>query len=91
MKLITPIPIHLANLFFLGFLAISSHAVAADETWTCKAEGIREFRYDGSGWAYIHLNAYQTGGSYQVKLNEDRTEATGKTKDGSAFTCVRAR
>ena len=82
---------NLATPLVLCFWAIASQSVAADETWTCKADGLREFRYDGSGWAYIHLNGYQAGGNYQVKVNEERTEATGKTKDGTQFTCLKAK
>lgn len=58
--------------------------------WTCTAQGLKEARYDGSNEAYIHLSAYTTGGKYKVTKNAEGTKATGKTKDGTEFTCTKS-
>ncbi len=65
----------------------NTSTVRNGSSWSCNAEGLVNSNYDGSSRAYIHLQGYGSGGSYQVTLNESETEATGTTKDGTPFTC----
>ena len=58
------------------------------KTWTCTAEGLAEFRYDGSDWARIRLAAYSTGGSYKVSKDQTGNTATGVTADRTPFVCT---
>ena len=58
--------------------------------WTCTAKNLVTAQYNGAGLAYVHLNPYSSGGMYDVKLNEARTEATGTTANGTPFKCVKA-
>ena len=75
----------------LMLLTDASVAIAAEDNWICRAENLITAKYDGSGWAFVHLQGYRTGGSYRVKQNEQGTEATGKTADGTLFTCVKTK
>lgn len=68
----------------------SDEKITSASKWTCTAQGLKEARYDGSGEAYIHLSAYTTGGKYKVTKNAEGTKATGKTKDGTEFTCTKS-
>jgi hypothetical protein len=61
---------------------------AAAATWECSANKLKNYRYTGGRTAMIHLTPYQSGGSYPVTKVSD-TKVTGKTKDGTAFTCVK--
>lgn len=61
----------------------------ADAGWTCSAQGLVNSYYTGSDTAMIHLQAYSSGGSYQVKKNAQGNEATGTTADGTSFKCVK--
>ena len=56
--------------------------------WTCTAEGLAEFRYDGSDWARIRLAAYSSGGSYKVSKDKTGDIATGVTADRTPFVCT---
>jgi hypothetical protein len=73
-------------------LAISGCASPGDgATWTCSATGLVSGRYDGSEYANVQLQGFSRGSDYKVKLNEQRTEATGTTANGTPFTCVKAK
>ncbi len=56
--------------------------------WTCSAEGLAEFRYDGSGWAFIRLSAYTSGHQYRVTKDESGDVAKGTTQDRTPFVCL---
>ena len=56
--------------------------------WTCTAQGLAEFRYDGSDWARIRLAAYSSGGSYKVTKDKTGDIATGVTADRTPFVCT---
>lgn len=60
-------------------------APAVEKKWVCTADGLASFRYSGGDWAYIHLSPYPNGGSYPA--TKTGSIATGKTKDGTPFTC----
>ncbi|MFC1886314.1 hypothetical protein ACFLZM_04595 [Thermodesulfobacteriota bacterium] len=45
--------------------------------------------YSGGDYAYIHLEGYSKGNDYKVKLNAQKTEASGTTGDGTPFTCTK--
>jgi len=57
--------------------------------WVCTAESLIGFSYSGGSTANIHLSAYDNGGDYSVKLNSDKTVATGVTADDTPFTCTK--
>lgn len=69
----------------------NSSSVRDDSSWECTAKGLVNSHYTGSSHAMIHLSGYSSGGSYQVTLNEQKTVASGTTKDGTPFTCKKAR
>ncbi len=56
--------------------------------WTCTAEGLVEFRYDGGDWARIRLAAYTNGGSYKVVKDATGDIAKGITQDRTPFVCT---
>lgn len=56
------------------------------QNWTCSAPGMQSGTYDGGATAYIHLSAYPSGNAYPV-TKKGKT-ATGKTSNGTPFTCV---
>jgi hypothetical protein len=60
----------------------------AVKKWTCVAEGLAEFSYDGSGWARIRLSAYSTGGNYRITKDEKGDTAKGVTQDRTPFVCT---
>ncbi len=55
--------------------------------WTCTADSLADFRYDGSGWAYIRPSAYSSGGQYRVTKDETGDIAKGFTQDRTPFVC----
>jgi hypothetical protein len=56
--------------------------------WTCSAANLKNYSYSGGSKAMIHLRAYSKGGRYSVrKVNAKKV--TGKTADGTKFTCVK--
>ena len=59
------------------------------ESWQCSANGLEDSFYDGNNQAFIHLQGSDTGTLYSVKLNKDRTEASGETDNGTPFTCAK--
>lgn len=61
-------------------------AAQSGEKWVCTAEKLKSFSYKGGKNAMIHLSPYNKGGSYKVTKESD-TKVTGKTKDGTPFTC----
>ncbi len=56
--------------------------------WTCTAETLAEFRYDGGDWARIRLAAYSSSGSYKVSKDQTGNIATGVTADRTPFVCT---
>ena len=55
--------------------------------WKCSAPGIAsDSQYYGGDKAFIHLNAYSSGMWYPA-VRSGYT-ATGKTSDGTMFTCT---
>lgn len=67
----------------------TSAAASTTAAWTCTADNLVDSRYSGGSSAYIHLKGYGSGGRYRVTRQSDGT-ATGKTKDGTPFTCTRS-
>ena len=59
---------------------------AADAKWVCSAPNMVSGRYTGGDWAFIHLAAYQSGGSYRL-LEKSVSVVKGVTKDGTPFEC----
>ena len=57
-------------------------------SWECSAKNLKGYRYTGGRSAMIHLSRYPSGGSYPVR-QAGNNKVTGRTKDGTAFTCVR--
>lgn len=70
-------------------LAVGAEAAGA-ATWTCTAKNLVYAAYDGGPKAYVHLKPFQTGGHYPVVKSKDGTVATGRTANGTAFTCKRS-
>ncbi len=67
-------------------LAASTLDVAGQaKAWTCNAPGLLNSSYSGGDTAYIHLSGFQTGGVYKVAKKGN--VATGKTANGTTFTC----
>lgn len=72
----------------LVVLVVASCATTGNGSkWQCNGNGVFISSYDGSDFAYVRLDKDAMGHSYQVKLNEQRTEATGETRNGTPFTC----
>ena len=83
-KLMTPL---LLSIFVL-FIAFLDNPLSAKEVkWKCVADGLENFEFDGGNTAYIHLESYNSGNNYYVEFNASKTVATGKTGDGTPFTC----
>lgn len=61
---------------------------AAAENWVCSAKNLVNYQYTGGSRAMIHLSPYNSGGSYKVTKVSD-AKVTGKTKDGTPFTCIK--
>jgi hypothetical protein len=59
---------------------------AQASSWKCSAKGIVSGSYSGGSKAYIHLRPYTSGGQYSVK-KVNANKVTGKTKNGTPFTC----
>ncbi len=55
--------------------------------WACGAPGLISAYYSGGNTASVHLQGFQTGGTYAVTKNAAGTEATGKTANGTTFVC----
>ncbi|MCP4319417.1 MAG: hypothetical protein GY789_26375 [Hyphomicrobiales bacterium] len=73
-----------ATVAVVGVLTVTPVAAA---TWECTAKNLKNYRYTGGARAMIHLSPYNSGGNYRVTKVSD-TKVTGKTKDGTSFTCV---
>ena len=58
--------------------------------WTCTAPGLVVGSYTGGDGAYIHLVGFNSGSSYAVTRQRNGT-VTGETRNGTRFTCRRAR
>lgn len=73
-----------------GNEATSTSAITTGtaKKWTCTADGLAEFRYDGSGWAFIRLSAYTSGHQYRVTKDETGDIAKGNTQDRTPFVCT---
>jgi hypothetical protein len=79
-------------LLVLAAIAVAGCATSSDGgKWTCAALGILNSSYDGSDFAFIHLQGFAAGHSYQVVKNRQGDEATGTTQNGTPFVCERAR
>jgi len=76
-------------LLSLDLLLTGCATLGGGRSWKCNANGLEDSYYSGGDSAFIHLLKYSTGAEYPVKLNEDKTEATGKTDDGTPFTCTK--
>jgi hypothetical protein len=75
----------------LAILTLSACATTGDAPgWSCTAKNLVTARYGGGTHAYVQLQGYATGSQYSVKLNEQKTEATGTTGDGTPFVCRRS-
>ncbi len=70
---------------FAAAIASSAAAQTPKGTWKCTAPALKNSDYQGGATAYIHLQAYSSGGYYPVTKNGN--VATGVTKDGTKFTC----
>ncbi len=74
----------------LGLILVSNLGGAQESAaWKCTADGLVTFRYTGGDWAYIHLQAFSTGGNYKVTLNELGNEAKGMTANRTPFVCTK--
>lgn len=62
---------------------------AAEAKWVCTAPNMVSGRYTGGDWAFIHLAAYQSGGSYRL-LEKSEFVVKGVTKDGTPFECKKS-
>ncbi len=77
------------SFFCLTLLQAQTTAPEADAKWVCTAANMVSGRYTGGDWAFIHLAAYPSGGSYKVAEKTD-TVAKGVTKDGTPFECKKS-
>ena len=78
-----------AGLFSFMPLQAQTTTPAAEAKWACTAPSIVSGRYTGGDWAFIHLAAYQSGGSYKL-LEKGESVVKGMTKDGTLFECKKA-
>ena len=67
---------------------VETVVLPSPKKWTCVAEGLAEFRYDGSNWASIRLAAYSAGGNYRVTKDQTGDVAKGVTADRTPFVCT---
>lgn len=75
----------------LAAAAVSGCATSGDgASWKCSAQGLINAYYDGSEYAQIQLQGFNSPGRYKVTKNAQGTEATGATANGTAFKCVKA-
>ena len=63
--------------------------VNAGNGWKCTANNIQNASYNGGSSAYIHLRPYNKGKRYAVRLNSNKTRATGTTTNGTSFVCTK--
>lgn len=76
------------HLLILPLILLAGCATTEDgSTWSCSAKGMVSGRYTGGTSAYIHLAGFSAGGQYPVTVSDG--VATGKTKNGTPFTCTR--
>ncbi|MGB9495225.1 MAG: hypothetical protein WCA83_10535 [Azonexus sp.] len=76
----------------LAAIALASCATTGDGSkWTCTAPGIMNSSYDGSGFAFVQLQGFANGHSYEVVKNSQGNEATGTTANGTRFVCKKVR
>ena len=68
----------------MSALMTAAHAAG----WKCSAAKLKNYSYDGGSSAMIHLSPYSSGGRYCVK-KVNANKVTGKTKDGTRFTCTK--
>ena len=73
----------------LAVSACNTTGARDDGNWKCSADGLVNSQYDGSDYAMIHLAGYSKGGNYKVTKNPEGTEAKGRTRHGTPFTCVK--
>ena len=81
-----PLTSGLGLFLLLGFLV--NPVWAKEGKWKCDASDISTYSFNGGNSAYIHLMSYSSGNYYRVKFNETKTEAKGKTGDGTPFICT---
>jgi len=75
-------------LIVLAFSApAAANSVNAGNGWTCTAQNIANATYSGGRSAYIHLRPYRGGQQYRVSVKGNR--ATGRTSNGTQFTCTK--
>lgn len=67
-------------------LEAQTTAPTSEAKWVCTAATMVGSRYSGGDWAFIHLGAYQNGGSYKI-IDKSDSVAKGVTKDGTPFEC----
>jgi len=84
------VEMNMSKSFLLALVILSGSSLGASaNNWTCSAQNMQSFKYDGGATAYIHLAPYSYGGDYPVAMNKAKTQATGKTANGTTFTCVK--
>ena len=78
------------TVFSLALMSVPLMAcqTASGPAWSCSAESMVSGSYSGGSTASIHLSAYSSGGTYGVTKSADGKTASGKTGDGTPFTCV---
>jgi hypothetical protein len=59
------------------------------DKWTCTAPGLVSATYTGGKTAFVHLSGFSSGGYYNATQSADGKSATGKTQNGTAFTCIK--
>ena len=75
----------------LSAIILSGCAATGDfASWQCDANGLVEYRYDGSGTAYIHMQGHW-GENYSVDLNEQKNKAIGTAANGTTFICNKSK
>jgi hypothetical protein len=79
------VAIVLSTVFWLT--ACQTPKVKSDSNWVCNANGLAGFSYSGGATANIHLQGYSRGGDYPVIFNQNKTQVTGTTKNGTDFFC----
>lgn len=79
----------IVSFFSITPLCAQTIAPVAEAKWVCTAPNMVSGRYTGGDWAFIHLAAYQSGGSYKIVEKSD-TAVKGVTKDGTSFECKKS-
>ena len=72
---------------FVVFL-VAGCQTTSGPSWKCSAENLAESRYYGGSTAKIRLAGFSKAGSYSVTKSPDGKTATGKTGNGTPFSCV---